>query len=90
MPHIRHHRLNTVFIISLVLLDPRMVDHNAQGIVLTVVYNATLRLAQLLYMADGLTGPIVTVLERVVAELKLAQEPAQVQRKFIINSFHKI
>ena len=40
-------------------------------------------------MADGLTGPIVTVLQLVVAELKLAQEPAQVQRKFIINSFHK-
>ena len=86
MPHIRHHRLNTVFIISLVLLDPRMVDHNAQGIVLTVVYNATLRLAQLLYMADGVIGPTVLVLEHVVAERKLAQEPAPIHRKFSIDS----
>ena len=63
-----------------------MVDHNSQGIVLTVVYNATLRLAQLLYMADGVTGPIVTVQEHVEVELKLAQGPAPIQRKFTVDS----
>ena len=64
-----------------------MVAHNVMVVIMETVWHVTLKPVQLLYMADGVIGPTVIVLEPVEVEPKLALDPAPIQRKFYYQLF---